>query len=152
MTPNTMNNTSRPQPINSAVNDFNTPDGCRISVPVYIDLTTVQRKQLLNGVRERLMKQQAETKPPSASGISVVTNTAGATDIETYLGLTIDVLRTVIFQRGGIEISLLLRLQEVAGIEMVSQKDITSAFNSRKKLIGDYLKTYPLTQTDAVES
>lgn len=147
-----MNTTTRPQPINSAANDYINTEGARISAPVYCDLTTTQRKLLLNGVREKVMEQEVTTKPATASGISVVTRNAGTTELETYLGLTTDVLRTVIFQRGGIEISLLLRLQEVTGIEVVSQKDIAAAFTARKKQISDYLTSFPFVPSNELGS
>lgn len=130
-------------PINSAANDYMTADAVRISTPVYIDLSTNQRKELLNGVRAAVQSSTTTSAPASASGIRVETVNSGTSDVESYLGISLDVLRTVIFQRGGIECGLLLRLQEVTGIVFVTDKDFNAAFNSRKLIIKNYTSNNP---------
>ena len=141
--PSTVRQWNRVPPINSAANDYLNPEGIRISSPVYIDLSTSQRKELLNGVREAVQAQPNLTQPDSVSGIRVETASSATSDVETYLGVSLDVLRTVLFQRGGIECGLLLRLQEVTNITFVSDKDFASAFKSKQALIKSYITNNP---------
>lgn len=128
--------------INSASNDHVTEQGVRISLPCYIDVPFTKRKEVLNKLRE-LSSNRYRSQPHTMSGITVETFANSHVDIEAYLGMTIDVLRTVIFQRGGMEVSLILRLQEVTGIELVSPKDFTTAFKLRQDIIKSYIKEYP---------
>ena len=128
------------KPINNSANDYTNDNGVRISLPCYVDLTTSQRKMLLNGVREAVNSTQTSS-PPSMSGISVETYSRGMSDAEACIGMNMDVLRGVIFQRGGLEVSLVLRLQEVTGLKFVEPKDFTAAFKSRSDLIKNYTKT-----------
>ena len=143
-----MTTMTRPKPINAASNDYVTNDGVRISSPLYCDLTQQQRKALLNALRERVNNEGLETRTPNTtSGISVVTNSS-MSRIEEYLGMNVDTLRSsVLFQRGGLEISLLLRLQEITGLSFVTAKDIGAAFTSRKKLVSDYIANNPLEES-----
>jgi hypothetical protein len=141
--PNVSRQWQRVPPINAAINDYMTVDGVRISTPVYVDLSTNQRKELLNGVRSAVQSSVSVSTPDSASGIRVETANGTTSDVESYLGISMDVLRTVIFQRGGIECGLLLRLQEVTGIEYVAQKDFNAAFKSRQTIIKDYTTNHP---------
>lgn len=126
--------------INSSANDFTSKAGVRISLPCYVDLTTSQRKELLNGAREAV-SATTSTSPKSISGISVETVTRASSDVEAYIGMDLDILRGVLFQRGGLEVSLVLRLQEVTGITFVSDKDFTAAFKARHDLIKEYSKS-----------
>ena len=128
------------KPINSSANDFTNAGGVRISLPCYVDLTMTQRKELLNGVREAISATNTSS-PKSLSGITVETVTNAASDIETYIGMNIDILRSVLFQRGGLEVSLVLRLQEVTGLTFITDKDFASAFKSRHDLIKKYTKS-----------
>ena len=126
MTTNTKQTT-----INHYENDPITTSGVRISCPLYIDLTTAQRKQLLNAVREAA-HATVDTPVHSQSGIVVATTTGGLNKIESYLGASIDILRSsTLFQRGGINADLLLRLQLATGVEIVSVKEIEAALKSR---------------------
>ena len=133
------------QPLNHHSRDLHLESGVRISTPVYIDLSTSQRKDLLNAIRMKSTEQLEVSQPKSISGIAVSSYQAQQPQIEAYLGMTLDVLRTVIFQRGGIGIDLLLRMQSVAGIEYITQKDITKAFKARH----DAIKAYSEEQTYA---
>ena len=63
-------------------------------------------------------------------------------DVESYLGMSLDVLRTALFSRGGLNIDLALKLQSVTGIELVSLKDIKSALTAKGKFIENWLKEY----------
>ena len=128
------------KPINSSANDFTNESGVRVSLPCYVDLTNSQRKDLLNGVREAV-SATTTSSPKSISGITVETVTRASSEVETYIGMNIDILRGVLFQRGGLEVSLVLRLQEVTGITFVSAKDFTAAFKARHDLIKSYTKS-----------
>ena len=128
--------------INSASNDFTNDEKVRISLPCYIDLTTLQRKELLNACREIGSRTVTES-PATASGISVSTAVSAMPEVESYIGMTLDVLRGMIFQRGGLEVSLVLRLQEVTGLEFVKAKDFTAAFKARQDIIKSYTKEHP---------
>lgn len=146
--PSTVRQYQRIPPINAAANDYTTADAIRISSPVYIDLSTSQRKELLNGVREAVQAQPNTSQPDSVSGIRVETASSATSDVETYLGISLDVLRTVLFQRGGIECGLLLRLQEVTGIQFVTDKDFAACFKAKQALIKSYLTNYPYHVTE----
>ena len=97
--------------INNAGNDYLNEQGVRISLPCYCDLTTSQRKELLNAVRS-IASGTVKSEPSTISGLTVETASNQESDIESYLGVSLEVLRGVLFQRGGLEVSLLLRLQE----------------------------------------
>ena len=112
-------------------------------MPVYIDITTNQRKELLNGVREAMTASPTQSTPTSLSGIRVETVNGTAPDIESYLGMTVDILRNVLFQRGGIEAGLLLRLQEVSGVTFVTDKDFQQAFKQRQDFVKGYIADNP---------
>ena len=128
--------------INSAAYDYLNEQGVRISLPCYVDATTSQRKQLLNAVRT-LAAGTVKSEPSTISGLTVETATNATSDVESYIGMSLEVLRGVLFQRGGIEVSLLLRLQEATGLEFISAADFTSAFKARQALIKGYTKEYP---------
>ena len=93
--------------------------------------------------KRQVQAQPNVTQPESYTGITVETAGSAQSDVETYLGVSLDVLRGVIFQRGGIECGLLLRLQEVTGIQYVAQKDFAAAFKKRGTLIKEYTTTHP---------
>ena len=126
------------KPLNHHSQDSYTKDGVRISTPVYIDLTQVQRKSLLNAVRSKCNEPAPVRTPVTASGISVQSSASQQAEIESFLGVSVDVLRQVLFTRGGIDIALLLRLQAVSGLEVVSVKEIAAALKSKTELIKGY--------------
>ena len=84
-----------------------------------------------------------KSEPSTISGLTVETASNQESDIESYLGVSLEVLRGVLFQRGGLEVSLLLRLQEATGLEFISAADFTAAFKGRQALIKGYTKEYP---------
>lgn len=133
------------QPINSASNDFTNDKGVRISLPCYIDLPMTERKNILSALRAKAASTVSST-PSTMSGLVVESASRSLSDIETYIGMTIEVLRGVIFQRGGMEVSLILRLQEVTGLELISAKDFTAAFKERQDLVKGYIKNNPYQQ------
>ena len=128
--------------INAASNDYVNDQSVRVSFPCYVDLTTSQRKDILNAIRE-ISNQRSVATPNTASGLTVETAVSAGPDVESYIGMTLDVLRGMIFQRGGLEVSLVLRLQEVTGLEFVSVKDFAAAMKGRQDLIKNYTKEHP---------
>ena len=136
--------------LNSASNDFNNANGVRISVPTYIDLTVQQRKELLNEVRNKCNEMVSVAAPStSQTGLQVESVTSKEADIEAYLGTTLEMLRAQLFQRGGLPVDLVLKLQSVTGIEYVSLKDMTSAFKNKEKAVKDWNTNY---NYDAVQA
>ena len=130
------------EPINSAATDFFNEDGVRFSLPFYLDLPTQKRKDLLNGVREKIQSVRTSSSTPnSMSGISVDTFTTNS--VEQYIGMTMDVLRSVLFTRGGVPADLVLRLQAVSGITIVTDAELKKAFDNRKKTVLAYLTNFP---------
>jgi hypothetical protein len=118
-------------PINSSSQDYSN-DTARISLPCYIDVNNNDRKALLNGVRQACYQPSAAEATRSVSGISVESSSNRQAEIESFLGMSIDVLRTVLFQRGGLAADLFFKLQAVSGLELVSDKDLTAAFKARQ--------------------
>jgi hypothetical protein len=125
--------------VNSALSDFINDSGVRISTPVYIDVPPVTRKQLYNDVRTAASKPVTNSVK-SVSGITVEQFGSSQQAVETYLGCSVDVLRTIMFQRGGIAADLLLKLQAVVGYEVVSVKDIDQAFKSKLGIVKEIVK------------
>ena len=56
--------------------------------------------------------------------------------------MSLDVLRGVIFGRGGLSIDLFLRLQEASGVEVVTEKELLSAMKSKTDHIKAYIKNH----------
>ena len=126
-------------PLNHHSRDFTTEAGVRVSNPIYVDLTTTQRKDLLNAIRTRCFEPVEETQTGTVSGIRTVSSASQQPAIEGYLGLSLDVLRTVIFARGGLEIGLLIRLQSVAQMEVISQKELLAGLKSKMDIVKSYI-------------
>ena len=106
---------------------------------MYVDLTTTQRKDLLNLIRTRCYETVDVTQQETQSGIRTVSSANRQGEIEGYLGMSLDVLRTVIFARGGLEISLLLRLQSVANWEVITTKELMAGLKAKQDLIKTYI-------------
>ena len=133
-------------PLNSAKTDYYTEAGARFSLPLYLDLPIQQRKELLNGVREQVANSEFNDNPPTASGLTVTTTNSQFTNkVERYLGMSLPVLRQVIFQRGGMPLDLVLRLQAVTGITVMSEAEFKKAFDSRKKQVLAYVTDNPFS-------
>jgi hypothetical protein len=136
-------------PLNRHQNDHTTSEGVRICLPVYIDPPVSLRKELLNAVRTKCFEAiPSVTQPDSLSGLQVVSNNTHQPLIERYLGMTVDNLRNILFQRGGLEASLILKLESVTGIEVVSSKDWTAAFKKKQNLVKDFPGEYPFSTLD----
>ena len=127
-------------PTNAASNDSYSSNGARISLPIYVDISQQDRKLMLNGIRTAIYEQQPTTTPNSVTGLQVVNATNGQHEVEAFIGMSLDVLRTVLFSRGGMPIDLVLRLQSVSGMEVLSEKDIKAAFKDRQASVLSYLK------------
>ena len=138
-------------PINKHTNDYTNPGGVRVCVPIYIDPPTNLRKELLNGVRAVANQSLiAETVHPE-TGLVVQQSSSRQSEVEHYIGMSIEALRSVLFQRGGIEASLLLKLQAVAGIEIVSEKEIYAGFKAKQAVVKDFIASYPFPYTPATQ-
>ena len=128
-----------PPALNSASNDYTTKSGVRVCCPIYIDIPQETRKAWLNELR-RLASATTVREVTSASGISTESATNADAGIESYLGLTLDTLRSsVLFQRGGIAIDMVLKIQSVTGIEAVSEKDIAAALKARAEDVKTFI-------------
>lgn len=138
--------------LNSATNDYNNANGVRISTPTYIDLPIQHRKELLNAVRSIAATTTSVTTSNTHTGLSVETPSSKTNDVESYLGMSLDVLRTALFSRGGLPVDLCLKLQSVTGLEFVSMKDMTAAFKSKEKAIKDWLADYSYDSVQTTEA
>ena len=85
-------------------------NGVAISTPIYIQLTKEQNKTILNAIRTAI----------SRDGESV----------ESELGVSEANLRHLLFARNGLPERLLLKLQEVTGLEIVSKQQIEDTYQS----------------------
>ena len=131
-------------PINRYQNDLTLENGTRICTPVYVDVSMANRKTFLNEIRQRASEPiEATSQPDSVTGIQVVNYSTAQPAIEAYLGMSIDILRNCLFQRGGLEISLVLKLQEVTGIILITEKDLAAAFKLKHGLVKSFSKDYP---------
>ena len=139
-------------PINSSQKDYFTEGGSRLSLPIYLDPPMSIRKQVLNAVRERVQESRVQAyKPKTMGGISVTTSDHTDFTIGNYLGMNVDVLRAVLFQRGGLPIDVLIRLQHISGIELLTDKDIKAAFDTRKKATIACLANNPYEESESPE-
>ena len=85
-------------------------NGVAISTPIYIQLTKEQNKTILNAIRSAI----------SRDGEAV----------ESELGVSESNLRHLLFARNGLPERLLLKLQEVTGLEIVSKQQIEDTYQS----------------------
>jgi hypothetical protein len=131
---------TKPATLNSAANDYVSPNGVRVSAVLYLDPPiTPFRKAWLNAVRDAI-NNSVESTPVTQSGISVVTNTGNMSKVETFLGMTFDNLRGSLFTRGGISADLVLKLQELTGIVAISPKEIQEGIKAKASLVTSYVK------------
>jgi hypothetical protein len=136
----TANLTTTNLPLNNWQNDYTTLDGVRISTPTYLDLNQQQRKLLYSAVRSSIEAHRNSSTPRTVSGITVETAAGGSDSIESYLGITVENLRSVLFSRGGVDITLLLRLQLATGLEVVPVAELEKAYKARIALVKSYVK------------
>jgi len=142
--PSTVRKWNNDKPLNATFNDFHTEQGVRISQPIYIDLPTSTRKELLNGVRS-ISNEPAEVEQTvnTVSDIRTISSSTRQPEVESFLGMSLDILRGVLFQRGGLSADLVFRLQQVTGIEVVNEKDVKAAFKQRQTQLLTCLKGKP---------
>ena len=138
--------------LNAAANDFVNSNGVRVSTPLYIDLTIQQRKELLNHVRNAQRVTAQVKASDSHTGLTVETSSSNTSNVESYLGMNLDVLRAALFSRGGVPIDLCLKLQSVTGIEFLSAKDISTAFKAKEKQVKDWITNYSYESLQATEA
>jgi hypothetical protein len=135
--------TATPIPaLNSAVNDYTTANGCRISTPLYLDPTSSDRKLWLNAVRD-IAHATVDTPVHSQSGIVASHSVNNLNKITQYLGMDLGVLRSVLFQRGGLSADLVIKLQIVTGIEVVTLKEIEAAYKAKVAVVKALMSTTP---------
>ena len=84
-------------------------NGAAVSVPIYIAPTKEQNKAMLNAVRDIARE--------------------GDNAVEEQLGVNEENLRTLLFGRHGIPERLLVKLQEITGVEVVTRKQIEETYS-----------------------
>ena len=110
-------------------------NGIAVSTPIYISLTSEQRKAVLNCIRNLKTKQLIHigwSKDQQDQGYRLDEDYFHAppqTPVEELLGMSEDNLRHVLFSRNGIPERLLLRLQRITGIKLVDRTQIESTFS-----------------------
>lgn len=128
--------------INHFSNDLTTKEGVRICTPLYIDLTTAQRKEILNKVREIAYEPAAVSIPPTQSGITVENFSNRENEIVSKLGMDLANLRNALFQRGGLSVDLVLKLQSITGLVFVDQKIFAAAFKQKQAAIKSFMEEH----------
>ena len=105
--------------------------GIAVSTPIYITLTSDQRKALLNRFRQIKQEQLATTNclvddPGEASKRSDGTDAqaTGLTLVEDLLGVPEEHLRYGLFSRNGMPERLVVSLQRITGLELVNRREI----------------------------
>ena len=131
MTTATKSSLVNPAALNNWQNDFTNNDAVRVSCPLYIDVPQQLRKDLYSKLRSVVETEKIISTPKSQSGIIVATATPGGTQVEAAIGVSLDNLRSIVFSRGGLDVSLLLRIQCVLGEEVVTIKDIETALKNK---------------------
>ena len=140
--PNTYRQFDSTPPLNRAANDYMSNDGVRMSCCLYIDPpSTSVRKQWLNEVRQIASQPHEIKQPDSMSGISVVSYGNRQPEVEAFLGMDLANLRASLFTRGGIQPELVFKLQALTGIIAVTEKDLNAAFDTKKKLAKELMKS-----------
>ncbi|AII49533.1 hypothetical protein KR52_10315 [Synechococcus sp. KORDI-52] len=71
----------------------------------------------------------------SATGIKVSGLTNAEAAVEGFLGVTVDVLRNVLFQRGGLPTDVVLKIQEITVVTDVTDKDLVAATKAKLAVI-----------------
>lgn len=104
--------------------------GITVSVPVYISISQDVAKTLLNGFRVAKQKELLENNQSyESNSVSVVTNSAPKmTQIEQELGMDENTLRSTLFNKGGISERVIIKLQNLLGIEVVTKEQIQKTY------------------------
>ena len=105
--------------------------GIAVSTPIYITLTSDQRKALLNRFRQIKQEQLAATNSPvndpgeaSKHSYDIDAQATGLTPVEDLLGMSEEHLRYALFSRNGIPERLVVKLQRITGLELVNRREI----------------------------
>ena len=110
------------------------PNGCSVSTPIYVCPTTDQNKALLNAFRDVVRKQRREMgfdNTNQSIGVTVTTATVPPmTQAETDLGMTEDTLRYALFQRRGTPERLIVKLQQITGVELITRAALQQTFDA----------------------
>ena len=146
--PSAVRKWEKTKPLNHYTCDHHTESGVRISLPMYLDVPNTDRKTLLNAVRD-VCSTSFTTKPANTRGITVVESQTMQPQVEAFLGMTIDVLRSVLFTRGGLSADLLFKLQAITGIELVTVKDLTAAFKARQAMVKTFVEETKFNEPEA---
>ena len=85
-------------------------NGVAISTPIYIQLTKEQNKTILNAIRTAISRE--------------------GDAVGSELGVSEANLRHLLFARNGLPERLLLKLQEVTGLQIVSKQQIENTYRS----------------------
>ena len=135
-------------PLNGAGRDFYSSSGSRICMPIYVDVPHTLRKAWLNVLRDMCSTMMTST-PSTISGLQVDTASNSTSDVESYLGMSLDTLRTaVLFQRGGLPIDLVLKLQHLTEVEAVTDKELVAAFRNRQSDVKVFIQENPFKSED----
>lgn len=119
-------------------------DGTAISTPTYINLSNDAAKGLLNAFREVVLKQQIDMgyeqiKSATRGDIKVVDHTkAPKTPAETELGMDVENLRFVLFGRQGSPERIVLKLQELTGVQIVTSDQVKMVQDKWREHIFSY--------------
>ena len=140
MTTATKSSLANPAALNNWQNDFTNNDAVRVSCPLYIDVPQQLRKDLYSKLRSTVETEKIISTPKSQSGITVATATPGGTRVEAAIGVSLDNLRSIMFSRGGLDVSLLLRIQCVLGEEVVTTKDIETALKNKISQVKEFIE------------
>ena len=138
--PDTHRQYSKTKSLNDHSYDYNTTNGIRFCQPLYIDPTMTQRKEIYNAVRTLAETTTDATQSPTASGLRVESSATSLPAIEGFLGCSLDLLRSQIFVRGGMQLALWLKLQKLTGLEYFTEKDVTASFRARAGHVKEFMK------------
>jgi hypothetical protein len=136
--------------VNSSFTDYISDSGARISTPIYYDASPTELKTLYNKVRQ-VASTPITSSVKSVSGITVDSFGSAQQAVERHLGCSLEVLRTLLFSRGGVNIDLILKIQQVIGEEVVSVKELEAAFKTKLNVVKEILKNYPYTSNELPE-
>ena len=76
--------------------------------------------------------------------VTVETSCSNQHAVEAFLGCSLEMLRSHVFVRGGMQLNLWLKLQTLTGIEAFTQKDFTTAFKARAATVKAYTEELQL--------
>ena len=109
-------------------------NGISIATPIYFNLPSDVTKAILNKFREVKLRQLLEmgwtdTKGSSIGALSVTTaEEPPQTAIEKELGMNEEALRYALFTRAGVQERLVLKLQNLLGIDLVTKEQIENCY------------------------